>query len=122
MRPRRRGSLIASRVPSSVAISTFQNRGRGAPAAVDLERAGHPEVEQGPGPAVELHPQVLALPAHGHDAPAAQGRGEAGGRDPVVDDRVADDRHRGDAAAAQGPLGPAAGGLDLGELGHAGRG
>jgi hypothetical protein len=75
-------------------------------------------VEEGEGAPVELHPQVLAFPADGEDAPAVQRRGEARGGDPVVDDRVARDGHGGDAAAAEGPLGAPAGGLDLGQLGH----
>jgi len=84
------------------------------PVAVDLEGAGHAEVEQGPRPAVELHPEVLALPADGQDAPAAQRGGEARRRYAVVHDRVGGDGHSGDAQAAQGPLGATPGGLDLG--------
>ncbi len=87
-------------------------------AAIEREAARHPEVERGPGAAVQLQPEVLAAPPHGPHATAAQPRGERPRADAREDDGIVVDRDRGQATSAQPALEPPARGLDLGQLGQ----
>src|SRR5206468_3716365 len=85
---------------------------------VELEGPRHSEMEERPRPLVQLHPEVFALaPDRLHPAARERPR-EAARADAVVDDRVGPGGHLPDAAAAEGPLGPAARILDVGKLGH----
>src|SRR5436309_2383741 len=86
--------------------------------ATDFDLAGHPEVKARPGPAIELEPEVLAVTSRRDDAASDQGAAHTGrahalehdgvGRAVDVDD-PSPDRRAGEQAA---------GGLDLGKLGH----
>src|SRR5439155_6815251 len=73
--------------------------------AVDPERTAHAEMEGGPGPAVQLEPEMLALPAHRLHAAAAQRRGQTPPAHARVDDGVVDGRHPDDAAPGEGARG-----------------
>ncbi len=83
-----------------------------------MEAARHPEVEEGPGPAVQLEPEMLAVPPHRRHAPASQRAGEARRAHALEDDGVGRAVHGGDAAAAGHALDERAGRLHLGQLGH----
>ena len=65
-----------------------------------MKAPGHPEVEDGPGAAVELEPEVLAVPPHRRHAPPAERAGEARRAHALEDDGIAGAAHRRDAAAA----------------------
>ncbi len=54
----------------------------------DVERTGHPEVEERHGGAVQFEPQLLAQTLHAADGPAGEGAGEGSGGDAVDHDAV----------------------------------
>src|SRR6267378_5412203 len=86
--------------------------------ATDFDLAGHPEVEARPGTAVELEPQVLAVPVRRQHAASNQRPPHARRAHALEHDRVARDVGRDDSAPHRGAREQAAGGLDLGKLGH----
>jgi hypothetical protein len=75
-------------------------------------------VEARPRPAIQLEPEVLAVPVHADDAAAPEGAPHAGRRDALEHDGVVGAPDAGDAAAAGDPSGQEPGGLDLGQFGH----
>ena len=75
-------------------------------------------MDEGPGPPIELDPQVLAPAAHGHHPATAKGPGEAPGAHPVEDQGVGHGGHAHYPAPGEMALDTPADGLDLGQLGH----
>ena len=77
-----------------------------------------PKCTREPRPPVELEPEVLSVTAHGADAAPEERAADPRGRDPLEDDRVVRHGEADDPAADRHGDGRAAGGLDLGQLGH----
>src|SRR5712691_10320955 len=83
-----------------------------------VEAARHAEVEAGPGPAVQLEPEVLAVALHGKHATADESFAESRGGQALEHDGIVGAAGLGDAPAEHDPHGDAPAALDLRELGH----
>ena len=90
----------------------------GTPAATHLDPAGHPEVKAGPGRPVELEPEVLAVAMRRHDTASDQSPPHARRAHALEHDLVGRAADGDDSAADRRTHEQAAGGLDLGQLGH----
>src|SRR5204863_8802258 len=86
--------------------------------ATDFDLAGHSEVEAGPGTAVELEPEMLAVTVRRQHATSDQRPPNARRAHALEHDRVAGDVGRDDAPSDRRAREQAASGFDLGKLGH----
>src|SRR5262245_38097854 len=86
--------------------------------AADFDLAGHPEVKARPRPAVELKPEVLAVPMRGYHAASQQRPPDARLAHALEHDGIGHAADGDDPAADRRASEQAAGGLDLGKLGH----
>jgi hypothetical protein len=62
-------------------------------------------MERGPGPAVQLEPEVLALPPHRLDAPPVEARADIRWRSTAEHEGIGAGRHALEAPPAQARLG-----------------
>src|SRR2546430_3443582 len=83
-----------------------------------VETARHAEVKAGPGPAVQLEPEMLAVALHGLHATADERPTESRGRHPLEHNGVVGAARLDDTAAARHLQGDAPAALDLRELRH----
>jgi hypothetical protein len=83
-----------------------------------VKAARHAEVEGGPGPAIELEPEVLAPAAYRAHAPAREGAAEAGRAHALEDDGVVGAVRLDDTAPGGHALGEGARRLDFRKLRH----
>src|SRR4029453_17897610 len=85
----------------------------GTPAATHLDPTGHPEVKAGPGPPVELEPEVFAVAMRRHDAWSDQRPPHARRAHALEHDVVGRAADGDDSAPDRRTHEQAAGGLDL---------
>jgi hypothetical protein len=86
--------------------------------APHLDPAGHAEVKARPGPAVELEPEVLAVAARRDDPAPEERMADTRRAHALEHDRVRRGANPYSSPADSGARQQAAGGLDLGQLGH----
>src|SRR5207244_2450442 len=85
------------RWPDVLVRATALGHQSAAALATDFDLAGHPEVDAGPGAAVELEPQMLAMPPRRQDSASEQRPPHARRAHALEYDRVAHDVDRDDA-------------------------